>query len=268
MDNFTQQSSTQQCSTQQCFTKQYIADEFGNELIKARLLHERSQGSLFTAPAVIANSSNEASIQYELVDCSQSLMDVLGAADRSRESILSLLSTVGRCLGQIHQIPVPPESVEFQRSDLFANALAARTSADHLDSEHCVLQHGDFGFTNIFVTNGQDLVVIDPSPNQYTSVHVLNIDYPELDLAILVAHLVGRAANPVALGRSAVFGRAMIDAVIAGYELAGTAIDRDRLRLYTRAGIDAVRNFASDGSQAHRRAILKPLSAVLARNIS
>lgn len=253
------------------FAKRYELHELEDELTKARLLYECSVDGSFSAPAVVSSSAESGVVDYETVDCSRSLMDALGDKDRSRESIMSLLSAVGKCLAEIHQMERPVRSVEFQRSQLFADSLAVRVGTDRgsgdLQSGQTVLQHCDFGFTNIFVGDSDELIVIDPSPNHYISVHALNLDYPELDLSILVSHLVGRASNPVALGRSALFGRAMVDAVVEGYEAAGSHIDRDRLRLYTQAGIDAVRQFASAGSQAHRRAILKPISAVLARNI-
>lgn len=256
------------------FKKVYESHAFEAELTKAQLLRQCSVNSNFNAPTVIAADEVTGVIEYELVDCSQSIMDALADSGRSRESILSLLATVGSCLGLIHAIEPPTNAVHFERSTLFDEALASRQTQGSIDvtSGAGVLQHGDFGFTNIYVSadeSGDDqLTIIDPSPNSYLSVHPLNVDYPELDLAVLVSHLIGRASSPVALGRSAIFGRAMVDSVVIGYELTGSAINRDRLRAYTRAGIDAVRTYASDGSQAHRRAILKPLSAVLARNIS
>ncbi len=251
----------------ECFAKSYHSDAFLAELVKARLLYEKSLESGFTAPAVLDFDEATATIRYERLQWSGCLMDVLADRNRSHDSLLGLLNEVGACLAAIHAIGLPEGAVYSTRSPLFSDALLTRSTSSQGGGAG-VLQHGDFGFTNIFITDDDQIVVIDPSPNQYISVHPLNVDVPELDLAVLMSHLIGRSVRPRALGRSIIFGRQMVDAVLAGYESGAGVIDRDRLRSFTLAGVDAVRAYKSTGSRAHRRAILKPLAAVLARNIA
>ncbi|MGI9612069.1 MAG: phosphotransferase [Acidimicrobiales bacterium] len=254
--------------------KGYAPEGFATELTKATLLHQASIGSSFRAPAVIDADENAHTITYERVDCATDLLATVADANRSPTCLLDLLQQVGVCLGTVHAIAPPVEQAVFGlRSELFNGALARRLEADDGDWRDPapqlpqVLQHGDYGFTNIFIDSDDRITIIDPSPNAYTSVHPLNVDAPELDLAVLCAHAVGRVASLRALWRVGRHGSAMIDAVLAGYESIGAPVDRQRLRLFTLAGVDAVIAHRSPGSKAHRRLLLGPLSSLLARNL-
>lgn len=249
------------------FTKRYRADDHRAELVKARLLVDAAERSSFTVPQVLDHDPAEGTITYSAVDCSRNLLDVLGDRRRSRRSVLMVLEQAGAALATIHGIEPPTDgTVVAERSELFTAALRARV-VDDRPGPGPVLQHGDYGFTNIFVDRTDRPIVIDPSPNGYTSVHPLNLDAPELDLAILCSHLTGRVAGVRALGRTGLYGRSMVDAVLDGYRSAGAEIDRTCLRHFTLAGIDAVIAHRSPGSRAHRRAALRPISTLLARNL-
>jgi hypothetical protein len=258
-------------------TKQYPPDGFRAELAKARLLAAASSPAsglargVFSAPAVLDVDEVRHTITYQRLDCSHDLLDVVADPGRSQDAILHILSRVGGCLAAIHEIAAPAEPTVVQRrSDLFTAALARQPGCpepgDTTDSQ--VLQHGDFGFTNVFVGPDGEITIIDPSPNGYTSVHPLNVDVPELDLAVLCSHTVGRVASPRALARTYRYGGHMVDAIVDGYESAGARLDRERLRRFTLASIHAVIAYRSPGSRAHRRAALRPLSSLLARNLS
>lgn len=252
-------------------SKRYSERDFPAELIKARLLFAASETADFVAPEVVAVDHEQREISYQRVDCGRTLLDVVGSGEHSKDAILGLLWRVGQCLAKIHQTIPPPENVLGHRSELFTKALIARTAFVGPGHDP-VLQHGDFGFTNLFVSDAADrglgpITVIDPSPNGYTSVHALNVDAPELDLAILCSHFLGRSASPLALGRSVAYGQDMITAVMDGYEAVGRAVDRHRLRPFTLASIEAAVGFQSVGSRSHRRAALRPLSSLLARNL-
>ncbi len=252
-------------------SKRYSDRDFAAELIKARLLFATSETADFVAPEVVAVDHDRCEITYRRVDCRQTLLDVVAGGDYSKDVLLGLLWRVGACLARIHQTTPPPERVLGRRPESFTDALLKRTMLVG-PGDRPVLQHGDFGFTNIFVSASDDgelrpITIIDPSPNGYTSVEALNVDAPELDLAILCSHFLGRSARLVALGRSLVYGHDMIAAVIDGYEAGGRAVDRDRLRPYTLASIDAAARYRSSGSRTHRRAALRPLSSLLARNL-
>lgn len=254
--------------------KGYTPEGFAVELTKARLFHQASIGSSFSAPAVIDADQKAHKIIYERVDCTHDLLATVADANRSPTSLLDLLRRVGACLAAIHAITPPAEqTVVGLRSELFNRAVGRRLDAgerDRCDSTTrpaSVLQHGDYGFTNLFIDSDDRITIIDPSPNGYTSVHPLNLDAPELDLAVLCAHAVGRVASLRALSRIGRHGSAMIEAVLDGYESIGSPIDRHRLRLFTLAGVDAVVAHRSPGSKAHRRVLLGPLSSLLARNL-
>ena len=248
--------------------KRYEPADFDAELVKAGLLHEASLTADFVAPAVLAADETQRTIRYQRLDCRYDLLDVVADPGRSPAAIVSTLRRVGACLAAIHELRPPTDrTCTGQRSPLFTAALDRRSEASE-PGDRLVLQHGDFGFTNVFVGPDDEITIIDPSPNGYTSIHPLNVDCAELDLAILCSHLVGRVADRRALARIARSGRSMVDAVVGGYGSLGGTIDRPRLRTYTLASIDAVAAHRSPGSRWHRRAALRPLSTLLARNLT
>jgi hypothetical protein len=253
--------------TDEMVVKRYAPGDFAAELLKAQLLHDTSIDAEFIAPAVLDVDESQHTIGYQRLDCSHSLLDLLADGRRSLASIRSVFARVGASLAAIHAIEAPGDrTVIEERSDLFVAALARRTTPVD-SSEWLVLQHGDFGFTNVFVDPDDRITVIDPSPNGYTSIHPLNLDAPELDIAVLCSHLVGRVASVRALARASRYGRDLVDEVLDGYQPAGATIDRARLRLFTLASVDAVVAHRSPGSRTHRRAVLRPLAALLARNV-
>lgn len=253
-------------------TKRYRPGTLDAELAKAQLLHDISKEAAFLAPAVVGVDPVASTVDYERLDCSRNLLAAVAEPDRRRHTLRSLLRRAGRALALIHGSDAPPGSMTGLRAPLFEVALGRRSPAGSTSptpENRPVLQHGDFGFTNLFVTDDDRLIVIDPSPNGYTSLHPLNLDVAELDLAVLLSHLIGRSARPRALVRSARYGGELVDAVLDGYrDVAGpNSLDPDLVTLYTLAGIDAVRAHRSPGSRRHRRALVGALAPALRRNL-
>lgn len=128
-----------------------------------------------------------------------------------------------------------------------------------------MLQHGDFGYSNVRFGPTGELVVIDPSPNSYVTVDPLSVDHPELDLALIGSNFVGRTVRPVAMGRTIRLGPDLFAALLQGYEGAagGPLVDRVRLRAYTQATVRAFAHWCQRG----RPQVLVPLARLLERNM-
>ncbi len=259
------------------FVKHYPAAELAAEATKARLVAEAGAAAGVRVPAVLDVDEAAGTIRYEYVDCPTSLLDLMSDRSATPALILAQVELAGAALGALHQALPTVGFPRGRRSERFTRALGPESSPGAVSAgavppaavspgagSPAVLQHGDFGYSNVRFGPTGELVVIDPSPNGYVTVDPLNVDHPELDLALIGSNFVGRTVRPLAMGRTIRLGPDLFAALLQGYEgAAGHPVDRARLRAYTQA---TVRAFA-DWCQKGRPQVLVPLARLLERNM-
>lgn len=242
------------------FPKVYGSRSFADELTKAQLCAEAGQRTGIRTPRVLGFDENRYVIDYEFLDCPTSLLDLMSRRSTSTATLLAAVEQSGAALGTLHRV-LPTEGFpRFERREGFDRALGEDR---RLDGPGLVLQHGDYGYSNIRFSRHGELVIIDPSPNQYVTSHPLNVDYPELDLALITSNFLGRTVNPIAMARTIRLGSELVGALLRGYESAAGPVDTVRLREYTRATIAAF----ADWYQRGRPELLVPLTRLLERNL-
>ena len=253
------------------FVKRYPAAELAAEATKARLMAEAGAAAGVRVPAVLDVDEANGTIRYEHVECPTSLLDLMSDRTATPALILAQVELAGAALGALHRALPTAGFPRERRSGLFQRALASdgSTSGGFAVLEHgavspTVLQHGDFGYSNVRFGPTGELVVIDPSPNGYVTVDPLNVDHPELDLALIGSNFVGRTMRPVAMGRTIRLGPDLFAALLQGYEGAtGRPVDKALLRLCTRATVRAFAHWCQRG----RPQVLVPLARLLERNM-
>jgi hypothetical protein len=242
------------------FVKHYANDQFASELAKARLLAEAGSATGVRVPGVLDADEVAGLIRYEHVECPVSLLDLMSSRTATMEEILCRVVAAGAALGALHQL-LPVEGFPHHRRALaFDRELGPEPTAG---GGRLVLQHGDFGYSNVRFGPTGELVVIDPSPNHYVSVDALNVDHPELDLALIGSNFLGRTVRPLAMARTVGRGPDLFAALLEGYEGAGERIDRGRLRVYSVATVRAFARWCGRG----RPQVLVPLARLLERNL-
>lgn len=245
------------------FVKRYPAAEMASEAVKARLMAEAGAAVGVRVPAVLDVDEVAGAIRYEHVACPTSLLDLMSDRTATPALILAQVELAGAALGALHRVLPTAGFPRGRRSEGFSQALGPERPAPGVDPV-VVLQHGDFGYSNVRFSPEGELVVIDPSPNRYVSVDALNVDHPELDLALIASNFVGRTVRPVAMGRTIRLGPDLFAALLQGYEdAAGFPVDRARLRAYTQATVRAFADWCRKG----RPQVLVPLARLLERNM-
>jgi hypothetical protein len=211
-------------------------------------------------PRVLGTDGDTGAVHYEHVECPVSLLDLMSSREVGVVEILNRVAAAGEALAGLHRA-LPVEGLpRRRRSHWFRRALGQdEPGADG----RLVLQHGDFGYSNIRYSLAGELVVIDPSPNRYVTVDPLNVDHPELDLALVGSNFLGRTVRPRALARTVCHGPELFAALVEGYERVGPRVDRVRLRAYTMATIGAYARWCGRG----RPELLVPLARLLDRNL-
>lgn len=255
------------------FVKYYPAAELAAEAAKARLMAEAGAAVGVRVPAVLDVDEAAGAIRYEYVDCPTSLLDLMSDRSATPALILAQVEQAGAALGALHRALPTVGFPRGRRSERFTRALGpgwtppggvSPAVLQHGAVSPAVLQHGDFGYSNVRFGPTGDLVVIDPSPNGYVTVDALNVDHPELDLALIGSNFVGRTVRPVAMGRTIRLGPDLFAALLQGYEgRAAHSVDRARLRVYTRATVRAFADWCGKG----RPQVLVPLARLLERNM-
>lgn len=244
------------------FVKRYPADEVAAEATKARLMAEAGAAVGVRVPTVLDVDEAGGTIRYEHVECPTSLLDLMSDRAATPALILAQVEQAGAALGALHRVLPTAGFPQGVRSERFTLALGPDRPGS--PASPLVLQHGDFGYSNVRFSPTGELVVIDPSPNRYVTVDPLNVDHPELDLALIGSNFVGRTVRPVAMGRTIRFGPDLFAALLQGYEgAAGGAVDRARLRAYTQATVRAFADWCRKG----RPQVLVPLARLLERNL-
>lgn len=255
------------------FVKHYPPAELAAEATKARLMAEAGAAVGVRVPAVLDVDEPTGAIRYEHVACPVSLLDLMSDPTATPALILTQVEQAGAALGALHRVLPTAGFPRARRSELFDQALGPGEPSAPADPpavlQHgavspAVLQHGDFGYSNVRFGPTGELVVIDASPNRYVTVDPLNVDHPELDLALIASNFVGRTVRPVAMGRTVRLGPDLFAALLQGYEgAAGGTVDRARLRVYTRATVWAFAHWCQRG----RPQVLVPLARLLERNM-
>lgn len=248
------------------FVKHYEPGDVTAEVVKAHLMVEAGAAAGVRVPGVLGADTGSGTIRYEHVDCPTSLLDLMSSRRVTMADILARVEEVGAALAALHRVLPVDGFPRLRRSERFDRELDRERALDlarEPDDCRLVLQHGDYGYSNVRFTPTGELVVIDPSPNRYVTVDPLNVDHPELDLALIASNFLGRTVRPLAMGRTVGHGPELFAALLAGYESHGPPIDRQRLRAYTAA---TVRSFAA-WCQRGRPQVLVPLARLLERNM-
>ncbi len=245
------------------FVKHYPPTELAAEAAKARLMAEAGAAVGVRVPAVLDVDEAAGAIRYEYVECPTSLLDLMSDRSATPALILVQVELAGAALGALHRALPTVGFPRGRRSEGFTRVLGPEWSSPGAVSP-AVLQHGDFGYSNVRFGPTGELVVIDPSPNGYVTVDPLNVDHPELDLALIGSNFVGRTLRPLAMARTIRLGPDLFAALLQGYEgAAGHPIDRARLRVYTQATVRAFAHWCQKG----RPQVLVPLARLLERNM-
>ncbi len=248
------------------FVKRYPPAELAVEATKARLMAEAGAAVGVRVPAVLDVDETAGAIRYEHVECPTSLLDLMSDRSATPALILAQVELAGAALGALHRVLPTVGFPQSRRSERFERYLRPhRSSLPRGAASSLALQHGDFGYSNVRFSPTGELVVIDPSPNGYVTVDPLNVDHPELDLALIASNFVGRTVRPVAMGRTIRLGPDLFAALLQGYDgaAAGPPVDRDRLRAYTQATVRAFAHWCQRG----RPQVLVPLARLLERNM-
>jgi hypothetical protein len=246
--------------------KAYHVD-IDQEYDKARRLHELSNPERYAFGKPTALLLEESSIEFELVRPSMTLYRMIDSVASGDIDIGRLLAVVGLCgeaLGAVHgalsvegpRIWAPPES--------FAAALeryGCSGSGDDVDRSLYAFGHGDFGFSNILVSDvvggGQYITVIDSSGNGYTSTGVFSFEPVYVDSGLFVSGLLGRVSlQSQHVARE--WGSRLMERFLQSYE-ASTSLRLDRRMLisYACASIRAYRgNYFGKVGALPRRTIL------------
>ena len=177
------------------FRKSYSSD-FNVEVSKARLLHELATTCGFQAPAVCEVDAGQGVVCYEFIEGLVSLQThyiVFMTSAAPDEDRIALFREAGATLGAIHDKLVLPTSREWSPPARFADAWSPELLGRMNDGPKAWL-HGDYGFGNVQVCEAAPtarIVVLDPSPNRYLTIHPDTYGPVYVDLALFLACLQG-----------------------------------------------------------------------------
>ena len=165
---------------------------------KAEQLNRLGSVHGFVAPAVLAIDRGAQVITYEKLDALVPLRTVYleFTTNRKRgERIPELFGEAGRVLANLHRDLTMRERVGWTVPSSFEHHFTRRSGRGTAEllgrTPHAVL-HGDFGFGNVHVVGDQArLVVLDPSPNHYLTLHPSTWASIYLDIGLFVACLHG-----------------------------------------------------------------------------
>lgn len=167
------------------------------ELEKCRALHNISVQNGFVSPKVVSSSPGEASISFEYLPGLSSIREAYLGACRGRieaGSTRDLFRRVGLVLQQIHSKLRLSTVVEWRASAEFESELRREKAwnNDFMNRMPAVVLHGDYGFANVFSREGEtDLVVLDPSPNGFTTFFPNEVGPGLVDVANMLACIQG-----------------------------------------------------------------------------
>ena len=168
------------------------------ERAKAEQLSRVAANSGFVSPAVLAVDYNVQMITYEnltgLTPLRSFYLAYTTGAGAGSE-VPELFERTGRALASVHRALVLTERIDWSPPPSFSRLFRHRTGTDAVA---CLAQppqaflHGDFGFGNVHVKDGEgEIVVLDASPNRYLTTHPSTWGSIYLDIGSMVACLRG-----------------------------------------------------------------------------
>ena len=169
------------------------------ERAKAEQLSRVAANSGFVSPAVLAVDYNVQMITYEKLTGLTPLRSFYLAyttGPGAGSEIPELFERTGRALASVHRELSLSERIDWSPPPSFSRLFRRRTG---VDAVACLAQtpqaflHGDFGFGNVHVKDGEGkVVVLDASPNPwYLTTHPSTWGSIYLDIGSLVACLRG-----------------------------------------------------------------------------
>ena len=197
MTNPTQHSAVDPVRLSNGFVKRYDA-LVDLERAKAEQLSRVASSSGFVSPVVLAVDYNVQMITFEKLTGLTPLRSLYlayttGAGAGSE--VPELFERTGRALASVHRALALTERIDWSAPPSFSRLFRCRTGADAVA---CLARppqeflHGDFGFGNVHVKDGEGkVVVLDASPNRFLTTHPSTWGSIYLDIGSMVACLHG-----------------------------------------------------------------------------
>lgn len=181
-------------------SKQYVV---GVELEyeKALALWETSSECGFIAPRPRCLDVNKKTVLYDYIDNFRSIRTAYIEAMTSAVSqpdALAIIRSAGKTLGKIHQRMMLQSGCRWTPTEQFITALRFCKQQDltsFLKRSPCAHMHCDFGFSNVgyrTVNGEKKIVVLDASPNHFTTFHTNCFGTIYLDIGNFLGCIDGR----------------------------------------------------------------------------
>jgi hypothetical protein len=195
---------TRRPPTKKCgdFFVKHGIENLEKEVEKYNALYEVSlKTDLFKSPEIISFNKPKKSITFEYIDNLTSIREIYlryMTSDKQEKCDLQLLSKTGAALAKIHLGLSLETSIDWISCPSFDRFFLKKTKLSFNDAMKSVpmsIAHCDYGFSNIHTTitdsGGGDLIIFDPSPNEFISKST-NLRAPILlDLSNLISCVYG-----------------------------------------------------------------------------
>ena len=202
--------------------------DFHVELEKAQALQRLSRDQSFVVPRVLEASQADSSISFEYLPGLVPIRNKYLEACRGAiplEPVEKLFAATGDALSRIHIGLRLAKEVDWRPSQAFEFELRAERCLNDLHIPEIampVVLHGDYGFANVFLMNEDDprLVILDPSPNGFTTFAANERGPRGIDLANMVACIQGLVPLRYYPFLNWASAARLLDAFLSGYERA------------------------------------------------
>lgn len=177
--------------------EKYVGPEAESTAEKYRSLSVISVECDFTAPKVLSVDSRNGVITLERIRGIISFRDIY--CDFMQENLdedtsVRITSKIGETLGHIHNNLKSDREMQWRPSAEFAQGLKTYGFANPVNIDECRVQlHGDYGFANVWLKNGEEkVVVIDPCNDGYSCRSDWNYGPIYLDIGKMLLSLEGK----------------------------------------------------------------------------
>jgi len=196
---------------------------FDLEVEKSINLHKVSVNNNFISPKVLSYDKQQKTIRFERLNNFIPVKTLyINSLLQNDNSNLSIFFEAGKALASIHS-----ELMLSSRFDWFARKKMNKKSINKfgvniktlLDGTPLAFHHCDFGFSNIhFSTDINKIVIIDPSPNLYSSISVNDYGSIYVDIGVFISNLSGRISPKYYIKANWKISKKTKDCFYEGYE--------------------------------------------------